>query len=106
MLTRLAIVAAVALGLFGSGYVWAWSHYSERETVRGLENEIRLLKAHVAAQEVDAALLKESKQQVAELNSRIQEMQDALSEKDRVCFDAPDTERLRQLWDQPSTAPR
>ena len=93
----------MALGLaFLWGYLWAWSHYSEATTVAQLENEIRVLRAHIAAQGQDAALLIESKQKISELNLKIQEMQNALSEKSRVCFDAADTERLRNLWPKPA----
>lgn len=56
------------------------------------------------AARVDAARVTADEQravddaEIADLDARIKELQDALSDPDRDCFGSDDTNRLRSLW--------
>ena len=104
--SRLSTNVLILLAAFVWGYLWAMSHYNEAATIEGLEIQVASLERQIEAQKQDAVLLRQSEQELASLNLKIQEMQDALSDKDRVCFDDADARRLRNIWPDPSTSSR
>jgi len=106
MFSRLTTNILILLAAFAWGYLLAMSHYNEAATIEGLRNEVASLERQIEAQKQDAVLLRQSEQELAELNLKLQEMQNAISDRDRVCLDAADTQRLRNFWPTPATSTR
>ncbi len=104
--SRFSTNVMILLSVFVWGYLVATYQHNEATTIKGLETQITSLERQIEAQKQDAVLLRQSEQELAHLNLKIQEMQDALSDKDRVCFDDADARRLRNIWPDPSTSSR
>lgn len=110
MLRTYALVAAlIALmgagaALYAKGRVDA-AHVAE---IADLKDKLRFAEVvnatwkKVAAE--DAKRAADAASRAADLNSKIDELNayiETMEDRDRVCLDEPDTERLRDLWTSP-----
>jgi hypothetical protein len=96
----LGIVAALALGglaLYAKGRI-DQRHAVELQT---LKTQIKVLEderaREEAARKADAAQAKTDREEADLAGLHAQESEDALTDRDRACFDTPDADRLRRL---------
>jgi hypothetical protein len=95
-LARLIAVGAIS---FVVGYGWGWLDYRQDVRVGQLKTEIVVLKHNLKVAEADARVAASNQADLVLMDAKIKELTNALSDKSRVCFDAPDTDRVRDLWD-------
>lgn len=101
----LGLVVAIALGglaLYGKGRIDA-RHAAEtsllRSQIKTLEDERA---REEAARKADAAQAKTDREEADLQKLHAQELEDALTDRNRSCFDAPDADGLRKLINGPN----
>lgn len=106
---KLYIYGAIALLLLaGIGTIYAKgrmdaAHKAEVEELKGsLKHAIETADRERKARLADAILATENAKRKAALETKIGELDayvESLEDRDRVCLDGRDTERLRDLWE-------
>ncbi len=89
-----AIAVALLLGSFGYGYQWAndsWKAKYAAERAAWIEKSEKAESAAAMQRATD-------KQILADYDLRIKDLQHALKDADRICFDGDDADRVRDLW--------
>lgn len=96
-----ALAAAVAGGIYAKGRIDA-AHKAEKARLeQQLEDLAKLLYAEREARRQDYLAAQRDAEAKADLERRIEELDqyvDELEDRDRVCLDDADAERLRKLW--------
>ena len=95
------LVGALA-GSVGYSYYLGNKHASAKAALALSEANLATAKRAVIkadqAAKADAILAVAEANRAASLDATIKELNDQLQDRDRVCLDGPDTERLRGLW--------
>ncbi|WP_454287276.1 hypothetical protein [Rhizobium arsenicireducens] len=98
LLARIWPTAILWVVLALGGYTLGVIKTNEGHRNKALAQTVRELTVAAAAKDLDSIRLVEQQALIENLNKEIDDARDKLSDKSRVCFDAGDTDQLRNLW--------
>lgn len=93
-LQKLAIVLAFVV----ASYFYGIHVANQKHALEAAQQKARDLTVIAATQAADEQTRHEDQNRIRELTTQIEEARRELSDKDRICFEPADTDRLRQLW--------
>ena len=97
-LQKILIAGAVAGGLMLASYFYGVHEANEKHALIAAQQKAKDLVVIAATQAADDQQRHEDQNKIRELTTQIEEARRELSDKDRVCFEPADTDKLRQLW--------
>lgn len=99
------LIALVVILSALSWYLWG----SYRDAAEERDKALSSLTRMTSALQADAQQAGEDAQHLSKLSRKVRDMEDyiaSLEDATGPCLGAPDTDRLRSLWEQPAANPR
>ncbi|WP_198292757.1 hypothetical protein [Mesorhizobium sp. STM 4661] len=86
------------MGLFLAGVGYGWVKFEKAAQVAALKQQVIGLQTNIAILEADSSQAVADAEVIVIFDKKTKEDRDALVHKDTVCFDGPDADRVRRLW--------
>jgi len=94
IITKYLAMLGFGFALLATGYGVGYTDHKNKVELDSVKNQLRI-------EQQDAVQAQKDELVIQEYVTQVQELQNALSDQSRICFDDIDAGRLRQLWAVP-----